>query len=554
MVETEIQTGGEMPQITVDNYVPLIRFFLGKLTVDQWGLLERGSPDQATQILLADMMMQIVSAVSTSVIQCIQEECKKVSQKQVHARLGNTLATSFAQALDVQDPSQFHCKRLTIVFAKEVTRWVNFSLSEVKKYCCLTGPARLNSMVTHVVALLASVAVRMGRVCAFRARRTRSGFLKEAAHNDHQMHQNAPNAAEKRRQEARDIIKQKLVDFTAPFLAQSDADCDLPSPSSQEYDTVADEILQAILESMKQEGSSGTETHKVNGFFKKCVFRQAIYRLVDWLKIQFQCGSKTCSIESQQDTPEMQELHTTIDNLLAKEDGQEEEGKDKKVSTFHRVLLSDIIYKSFFRMITIDQSIPSAVVKAHILHSHIERGVFIALAIAKWWQKTQADSHTDRVIQTIQIELESEVAKLGVTTTEGEEKEEDLLALTLVVAGLISRAFQKAKVKWYAETPEAIIERITARIWDKIQGTGSEAGLGQRSLKDIPWLIYEDLLEKLGSDWMVLYSLLSSKEEDEKLILSAFTEGLMSPKKKPGATCRFFTALGRAITRPLRRN
>eukprot|EP00064_Thunnus_orientalis_P009107 superscaffoldBa00001136_g9130 len=157
----------EMPEVTVDTFRPLIQNFVERITDNQWTLLKSGSPDSATKIVLAELLLEIIQAVTNTFLAKFKNTSVAISKEQVQVKLGDTLAQSFADALDIAD--QEECvspQNLTNLLAKEVAESVSSALSAQKTVKPginqhITTPHRLNNMLKHASKMLKKFAAKI---------------------------------------------------------------------------------------------------------------------------------------------------------------------------------------------------------------------------------------------------------------------------------------------------------------------------------------------------------------------------------------------------------
>ncbi|KAM7397884.1 hypothetical protein PAMA_005968 [Pampus argenteus] len=150
----------ETPEVTADIFSPLV--VLGdSLTEDQWELLKLGCPDDATKMLIAESLLEIVQAATNNILVKLKKNRgKQISENGLQVNLGNTLAQTFAEALNMEDPFQcLSSKRLTSLVTEEVEQSVKSILSaqisadpEINEY--ITPPHRLNRMLKHAAKIL----------------------------------------------------------------------------------------------------------------------------------------------------------------------------------------------------------------------------------------------------------------------------------------------------------------------------------------------------------------------------------------------------------------
>ena len=119
--------------ITADTVRPIVECFFKAITPEQWELLKSGSPDEITKLLVADMLLKIMTAITDAVLTAQKSQNDISSDKSVQFSLGDTLTQSFVEVLDIQD--QVECTssgRLTELMEKEVAERIRSDLSARK--------------------------------------------------------------------------------------------------------------------------------------------------------------------------------------------------------------------------------------------------------------------------------------------------------------------------------------------------------------------------------------------------------------------------------------
>ncbi|KAM7397898.1 hypothetical protein PAMA_005978 [Pampus argenteus] len=151
----------ETPEVTADIFSPLVKVLGDSLTEDEWELLKLGCPDDATKMLIAELLLEIVQAATNNILVNLKKNRgKKMSENGLQVNLGNTLAQTFAEALNMEDQVQcLSSKRLTSLVTEEVEQSVKSILSaqisadaEIKEH--ITPPDRLNRMLKHASKML----------------------------------------------------------------------------------------------------------------------------------------------------------------------------------------------------------------------------------------------------------------------------------------------------------------------------------------------------------------------------------------------------------------
>ena len=482
MYRTGSSCSEEMQEVRIEVFRPPIQTFVNRMTEDQWTLLKSGSPDNATKILLAELLLEIIQAVTNSFLASVKNTCVIISEEQVQAKLGDTLAQSFAEALDMKDQHQcVSSERLTNLLAKEVTKSVSSALSNdntaesgVSQH--VTPPSRLNNMITHTSKMLKKFVARCGKMkmCAPRARRKTSSrsasqmttsselvlqYLVDEDDNDScHSQEEEPQAEEEPPQDpfvaetvkvVQEIIGKAVDDITEPlFQDVEDSEYELlQSETSSDIEVVSKDIAKIIAREvktlMKKTKQKGNVSLKgagsvIKNFFAKLLAKASIHRMVTQLKNKFHHESQAESSQS------MDVIFKGIDDLLTEEDGDIQEDKGgNELCVFPRYKTPSgtnvvVITKELTEMIycyikygnMMPEIIPEAIRRKAVavpqvdaaMYEDIRKKVRCFLALINWWQKTQAASHSDRVTLALQHpESLSQTQSAEVNTEEEDE-------------------------------------------------------------------------------------------------------------------------------------
>ncbi|KAI4809538.1 hypothetical protein KUCAC02_018413 [Chaenocephalus aceratus] len=151
-----------MPELRVTLF-PIVEPFVQGVTGDQWLLLRSGKPDDATLIVVADLVVEVVTSLTKAILAACTGMKTSVSEESIRSSLGDALSQSIAQALDlasqVEDDSVELC---AAVISKEVAESVNSALSTPMHTAeRVIRPRRLNIMVGHICTMLKAFAGKM---------------------------------------------------------------------------------------------------------------------------------------------------------------------------------------------------------------------------------------------------------------------------------------------------------------------------------------------------------------------------------------------------------
>ncbi len=411
----------EIPEVGGAAVRPLIESFFQKVTADQWRLLKTGAPDDATKIMLAELLLDFITSVSKTLVTALKQNRSintVISEERVLSSLGDILPQTFAQVLDVKNEEPcVSSERLTNLIVKEVAESVNSALAasvdtlEPVMTPRITPPNRLNVMVGHACNMLKAFMGKVKKLCTPR-RKQRSPTTTPPPDGQEHMedlevaddHCRSPATsleAETMEQVSvgsedsfiiettkavQEIISKEVNDIIEPLLDDM-TDCEyelLQSDSSREIKIIADDIAQSIVEelnSLEERNGAGASLtseqrsklslrgvgKKIKDFFAKSFAKTQIHRIMAQLRNKFSTNSKADSSQS------VQSLDAGVDSLLS-EDGEKQGGNEVcslhklgntssgKVLVFSKVL-SDFLYKHLMPEILPEQIVQGGTCK-----------------------------------------------------------------------------------------------------------------------------------------------------------------------------------------------
>ncbi|KAI9516685.1 hypothetical protein NQZ68_013741 [Dissostichus eleginoides] len=156
-----------MSNIAVDDIRPLFVNFCKRVSVEQWDLLDQGSPDDAVKMIVAELVLQCVNLVTEAVLAIHKVTKTGVSEECVRSCVGNILPQTVADVLDVKVPDDCDsAKSLTEMIVQEVMESANSVLNasadnSEEVYRRVTPPNRLGVMVSHACDMLKAFLAKM---------------------------------------------------------------------------------------------------------------------------------------------------------------------------------------------------------------------------------------------------------------------------------------------------------------------------------------------------------------------------------------------------------
>lgn len=160
-------------EFKLENVRSLVETFFTGITENQWQQMILGSPDNCTQIQLAELILGIIRTVSDTLLTTIEQTNNKPeSKKKVLDSLGDLLPKSFSQALGIPNQAEnSSVKSLSEMIRTEITENVDSALSNRMKNTQtalnqrIVPPSTLNVMVTRASEILKKFADMLKRLC-----------------------------------------------------------------------------------------------------------------------------------------------------------------------------------------------------------------------------------------------------------------------------------------------------------------------------------------------------------------------------------------------------
>ena len=72
--EDTVSQTEDIPEVSKDTVRPLIESFFKRITAEQWESLKSCTPDDATKIMMADLLLDIITALSKAWLKTLRSE------------------------------------------------------------------------------------------------------------------------------------------------------------------------------------------------------------------------------------------------------------------------------------------------------------------------------------------------------------------------------------------------------------------------------------------------------------------------------------------------
>lgn len=401
--------------MTTENLVhvvkPLVRSFIERMTVDQWRSLISPSPDDASVILLAELIIGVIHNVSEFLLKSIR--CRSAPGSEgTMSTLHLDLSHTFSESLSLEDQADnASLTDLADMIQKETEEIVTSSITEeYTDNTYIIQPDRLNAIVNITV----DVFRKFGHKIKTAERRCKYWYQKKAVQpgvplasgesegkpaggpEDLRLPQYVSTTElvqEVLRKDWREISATLLDDITVGEYNK------LQSQSCKEIESVAKEIA-AVLSEKRKKPFQGLRK-KVKSFFAMSFLRVWLCRLVAKVKRKHPQVSREESCEL---------VEAIIDNLtpeLVNLTIEEAQNDNSAIVIFQNISsrnvlhltksLTDLIYHNVF----IGDARPSARAtipsRSYHLYEDIWKQSKVCISIMKWFMKAHANTLYDRL-------------------------------------------------------------------------------------------------------------------------------------------------------------
>lgn len=599
----------EVPVLLLNNIRPHIEFFFSGLTAEQWRQMTSGSPDDATRIMLADMLLDLITSLTTSFMATLEVNTA-VTEEHVRSSLGNTLPQTFADVLEISDRVRSKSSdQLMELVGREVKQTVNSVLSsgcsytEPSKFEHITPPSRLNEMVTYLCDMFKSFKAKIKKMSLFQERKqfVKMEDLYDVEDYESELFDGGSLSSGSMLERSEEIpvedsflkatsqtvqktISKEVSEFMEPLLQVvpvSHAVVVL-SETSEKIKSVVEEISPAIAESSapvvprgpspkprKNKLSLRTVSIKIKTFITKCFAKVLLLRKHSELKTKF---SKDSRVE---DRKELQVVIASVDALLDSLDGDKGQGEPDFSQSLQRIsegkdqVFVEALINLLIGLVTLgwtseddqepvrgcQQRLGAPGLNHENVRAEVEKKVRSFLILLHWWLNTQVDGYCHRVTHTLTgtkapaTTPAEDAGKPEEERAQQRRSKQNQTYVRTLVELLLWRALKKTNMT--LEDRNLIIERLSEATWAQLEGLNLNP-LDLHRLKDLSKTVLKDLCRRSGSLEMMLLSLYVDGQAAEELIVSLLVHHLTASAKKNGGASTFCLSVRKVLLRPFR--
>ncbi|CAB1453240.1 unnamed protein product [Pleuronectes platessa] len=533
----------ELPNMTVETIRLQIESFFTKLTAEQWNLLKSGTPDDATRLLMAELLLNMTSSVSSDLVTARGHEDINV-QSSLEDALRQSLSPVSLTKSVVLD-------QLTELVAEEITDRLNSRLTASStsgpstsgpstsrpRQCHHTSADKLEKMVQSLCKVSNKYSsdieglIKEKTIVSRTASSSGPSGSDRSRTSDHSVSSSGTSEA------VQEIIGKEVSDIMESLVDEmSESDLSgLIYESSLEFTAAKEEIYQIISEeeSVKlSDPSRSSKSSKSNKKFWKGlgknikklltkVFATAwMLKIVAQVKKSFKKKTKVQSRES------IKGLLDSVESLCL----TDTRGEGVKVSSQRVQIVSpenfsilkqeltDVIYKFITAEdLEVSVSVPES---QRETYAAIEEKVSNFLRLMNWWFTNQADESTDRMTSAL-MEMESIKGSpvLEINRTEEPAVSREKMYVRLLIDQLVTRVYAEAKMDWYGGGPADLTRHLFEKTWAEVKDLDLDTFPGVINV--LHKAVFKDLCKTWACPEMLLLSICNKEPEVETRIAAS---------------------------------
>lgn len=547
--------------LTADTLRPSVDLFFERITVEQWSLITQGSPDDATKMLLADLILEMISSVTSAISSAVEDD--PGARERLLSGLDESLRKSLSEALHIPDHADdVSIRCVTDMMKEEVKEGLEafFSGSPQK----ITTLCSLNSMILIVTNVMKKFAKKVKKV--FKPRKI--GRRKPAEELE-------PGASGS-------SLSRELKAIVSPILdIVPDRDYEeVFSETATEIQALSEDI-DTLLDGKKDEKNPlKLCRRKIINFFAKSFLKVWIHRLVGQLRRQHPqlricdgrkaakaiVASVTSWLESDQQNSLVLGFHTatgedsvftkTVCELIYQRMLADCPCRDVQKDP---ELYADIKKKAWKFESSMNWFLKCLVVKfaskVNILSPIMKdaegpEGVDSSrLAAEEPWEDSQAEEEPGAPDLSPAAASASPKRQKGLVgaapsrTAEEPLSEKDLESMRAFVQFLIEKVLNHIhyEAKVVPHYSDQLLQTLLANIWLRVEGDGAHLRLTEKSFEKMDRTIHKALCQKLGNPNEVLFLLKHSEEPIIEDCTLDIARTLLRPKR--ANICRRYCCL-----------
>lgn len=563
MERTEARQTG----LRIDNIRPLIRLFFQRITGRQWKLLKCGVPDEATKILLVEMILDIISAVTKNLLAALGKAKTPDNQKRILSSLDQLLRQSLGKALAVPNKvNNTSLKSLSHIIQTEVKENVTMALSNQR----VIDPAKLEIMLCHTTKIFKVFAAKIEVFVSPRpSRERRESFFctDEKDKLDMKTHPEQPDTdggsgdgfTEQHLQTLLKKIQKELMKIFPPLLNDmSETEWKkLRSVASAALHIFAAEISTLLREKGMTPCSFKAVSAKLKRMFTACFLTVWLHRLMGQLNRQHH-GNKPHQHHTSRSAEALIDcIKSQFPGGYGLEDCFTHWLRD--LSRTGAVLftkeLSDLIYFDVMPEITGASNLEAKISRRFYilwtysrLYADIRSKVWIFMVMMNWKLKQLSVRFSHKVELAVTESAERPIAgeTPGCQNKQQDanlERERNKRRVRVFIEKIVCHLQHEGRMM--ADNRYEIINGLLDKVWAEVKD--AHICVTPDSFKNLDKKIHKHLCQRFGTPEMALF-LINCKDPDvTKSIVVMFEKHLIRQSKEPLRLSRIFSPLGSVL-------
>lgn len=494
-------------------------------------------PNDATTILVAEVILEIIATLSSSILTSLKSRTLK-SEKQVLSKLETALPQTLSEALGIEEEvGDDELKTLTHIIQEEVRENVCLHSSSEKGTTKqrLIPVSRINDMVVNFTGIFKKFSHKIKTLIGPRSFKMRNETIRSPEEDFDFENTESPTA-----EEIKKDIKYEVKEIFSPLMM------DIPEAESEQLKLEILHELDIVAKDMftfsKRRPKSAIEKpsrKKIKSFFTKCFAKVYLTRIFAKLKKTYPEHAKVNIQSAERILEELSFQFVDQQNLQNEtEDVLVQVFTDFHGNTdlFFSQELSDLIQQH-----VLSNNVPCSVQTE--VQADVWNKSFVFLALMNWYMNTQVHWVVARVkVPGINV--------LPITFINDEAiacRKAEAVKNSLYVKFLIEKIVYTicSDAKFLPKTINDSINTLKEIVWEKVKDKTfyQHSKVFHNLEKDIKNLVYK----VLGSPDKILFFITCKDPVVVNQIMLIIEKRLLMQRKRRGVISQFFCSLGKAI-------
>lgn len=598
----------EVPVLLLGSIRPEMEQFFRGLTEAQWRRMASGCPDEASKLLLADFLLELLTNLTSSFTASLGVK-GHVSQDHVRSSLGDGLTRTMAQVLEVQEEAEQQVQEDQELLMEQVSREVadtvnsvvatGGSFSRPSRFVHVTPPGRLDLMVAHLCQVFRAFGSKVN-TCLFQKKKQELRLEQlldlDELRNGDGCSQTSEEEVEEEQQEVlkassemvQRSLSKEVSELLEPLLQTVPAShvAVVLSETSEKIRSVVEEISTpssysshlSLKINRRRRRRCNVPLRDVNlkirTFISRCFAKVLLLRKHSQLQLQFSSRLGQEEVGAGEGS-ELRAAAVSLDALL---DSLDPEVKGQGQTDFYQSLqrisrgedqaFVDNLVQLLLRLLGQrgGRAGPGGEgeglwERREEVRQEVEKKVRSFLVLLHWWLSSQLEVCCQRVATSLGQATPSQVEEgRSQQSWQSQEKQQNQMYVRTLVELLLWRALRKTRMTLEDRGP--ILERLVcaacARLEEELELQQQLwQGLRLKRLQGLSRAVLRELCRRSGSLEMMLLSLYVDGAAAEELIVSVLVRHLLASARKKswkrGWRSNFCWSLRNFLLRPFRK-